>query len=104
MASRPPVHLRLEDLRSSAAEMSMASMAQLMEDGRRANRELDFALAEAIFSECYRTHRNPEARISGANMLLKMGRVDEALSEYKALQSEPSRLGMHSLNVIKQKI
>lgn len=88
-------------LRSS--DLSSNEVAIMMEDGRRANQDGDFAEAERIFSVCYRKSGLPEARISAANMKLKMGRVDEALRDYKAIQRAPGQIGMHSRTIVLQK-
>ena len=75
----------------------------MMEDGRRANEAGDFAAAERIFTECHRRSGLPEARISAANMKLKMGRVSEALKEYKELKRKPSYMSQQSLWIVEQK-
>ena len=58
-----------------------ALLALIMREGQQQNAATDFASALVLFRACHRLSNKAEARISAANMLIKLGRVGEALAE-----------------------
>ena len=59
--------------------------ALLMREALGANEAREPGLARELFDACYVLSGRIEARISAANMALKLGEADEALAEYKRL-------------------
>ena len=75
----------------------------IMREGQSQNAATDFASALVLFRACHRLSSKVEARISAANMLLKLGRVGEALAEYDAMLEGPQPLSAKADEIVRRK-
>ena len=75
----------------------------IMREGQQQNAATDFASALVLFRACHRLSSKVEARISAANMLLKLGRVGEALAEYDAMLEGPEPLSAKADEIVRRK-
>ena len=74
-----------------------------MREGQSQNAATDFASALVLCRACHRLSSKVEARISAANMLLKLGRVGEALAEYDAMLEGPAPLSAKADEIVRRK-
>jgi hypothetical protein len=76
---------------------SLQEQVKLMKEGHLANARGEVAEARSYFRQCYDVGGRVEARISAANMSLKMGEFTTALAEYETM-AEFMRQNPHTLS------
>ena len=75
----------------------------IMREGQQQKRDYDRWSALVLFRACHRLSSKVEARISAANMLLKLGRVGEALAEYDAMLEAAEPLSAKADEIVRRK-